>query len=288
VKKRTCGKAYGVIITCMSSRAVYVDLAPDYSTEKFLMVLRRFVSLRGYPKKFLSDNGPQLVAANEELKKVTKGWTWEQLADFGATEGLEWEFTPADAPWRNGITEALVKSVKKGLTVAIGDNVMTFSELQTVCFEAANLVNERPIGRNPTTVTDGTYLCPNDLLLGRCTTRVPSGPFKETANPRLRFEFVQRVIDAFWKHWTRDFFPSLIVRQKWHTTHRNIMVDDIVLIQDSNQLRGKWKLGRITKVYPDNNGKVRKVEVMYKSEGRAPIYILRAVQRLVVIVPADG
>ena len=56
VKKRTTLKAYGVIFNCIGTRAVYLDLAPDYSTESFLMVLRRFVSLRGYPSKIYSNN----------------------------------------------------------------------------------------------------------------------------------------------------------------------------------------------------------------------------------------
>ena len=57
VKKRTFGKTYGVIFNCLASRAVHIDIASDYSTEKVLMVLRRFVSLRGYPSKLYSDNG---------------------------------------------------------------------------------------------------------------------------------------------------------------------------------------------------------------------------------------
>lgn len=60
---------YGVIFNCLSTRAVHVDLAADYSTDKFLMVLRRFVSIRGYPSKLYSDNGPQLVAANDEYSE---------------------------------------------------------------------------------------------------------------------------------------------------------------------------------------------------------------------------
>ena len=72
VKKRTTSKACGVIFNCIGTRAVYLDLAPDYSTESFLMVLRRFVSLRGYLSKIYSDNGAQLVAASQELKNVTK------------------------------------------------------------------------------------------------------------------------------------------------------------------------------------------------------------------------
>ena len=59
-----------------------------------------------------------------------------------------------------------MKSVKKAITVAVGESLMTFSEMQTVCYEAANLVNERPIGRHPTLPEDGTYLCPNDPALG--------------------------------------------------------------------------------------------------------------------------
>ena len=77
VKRRTYGKCYGVIFNCMCTRAVHLDLAPDYSTETFLLVLRRFVSLRGYPAKLYSDNGPQLVAADKELKDITKNWNWD-------------------------------------------------------------------------------------------------------------------------------------------------------------------------------------------------------------------
>ena len=169
VKKRTTGKAYGLIFNCLATRAVHVDISPDYSTEKFLMALRRFVSIRGYPPKLYSDNGAQLVAANKELKKVAKDLDSKSLQQFGVTQGLKWIFSSADAPWQNGISEALIKSVKRAITLAIGESVMTFSELQTVCFEAANLINERPIGRHPTSPDDESYLCPNDLLLGRST-----------------------------------------------------------------------------------------------------------------------
>ena len=131
-----------------------VDLVPNYSTEKFLMVLRPFVSLGSYPAKMISDNGTQLTAANEEPKKVASFWDWDELTAFGATKGMEWKFLLADAPWQNGTSKALVKSVKKAITVAVGESVMTFCELQTVFFEEANLVNERPVGRHPTSPED--------------------------------------------------------------------------------------------------------------------------------------
>ena len=71
--------------------------------------------------------------------------------------GVEREFSPADAPWYNGATESLVKPVKRALNAAIGE-VMSFSELQTVVFEVAQIVNQRPIGVHPTFPEECPYL----------------------------------------------------------------------------------------------------------------------------------
>ena len=61
---------------------MHLDLATDYSTNGVLIVLRRFMSLRGYPSKLRSDTGSQLVAANKELKAVIKGIDKNKLKDF--------------------------------------------------------------------------------------------------------------------------------------------------------------------------------------------------------------
>ena len=240
VQKRTRGKCFGVIFTCLVSRAIHVDISSDYSTDSFLQVLRRFASIRGWPRKVYSDNGTQLVAASKELKNIVKGLDEAKLKRYGVTHGTDWNFTPEDAPWMNGATEALIKSVKKALNTIIGEQVMRFSELQTVMFEAAQIVNQRPIGRNPTNPDDGSYLCPNDLLLGRASPNVPQGPFQERTSQQFRFDYIQKVVESFWKKWTRDFFPGMIITQKWHVDRRNVQVGDVVLIQDSNAVRGKW------------------------------------------------
>ncbi|XP_038056529.1 uncharacterized protein LOC119728384 [Patiria miniata] len=132
------------------------------------------------------------------------------------------------------------------------------------------------------------------MLLGRATARVPSGPWRETNNPRHRVEFIQNIIKSFWIKWTRDYFPSLIVRQKWHHEKRNMQKGDVVLIQDSNAVRGNWRMGLIDEVYPDEAGNVRNVQVKLKNvdksdPSRRPNYTLirRAVQRLIVLVPRE-
>ena len=104
-----------------------------------------------------------------------------------------------------------MKSVKKAIKGAVGNQVLSFSQMETVLFKAANLVNERPIGRHPQDPYEGAYLSPNHLLLG---SQVPSGPFRASANPRHRSELIHQTMNAFWRRWTRGYFPSLLVRQK--------------------------------------------------------------------------
>ena len=288
VNKRTTGKGFGVIFTCGVSRAVHCDLSPNYNTDGFLQALRRFTSIRGYPSQVWSDCGTQIVAADKELRQMVKNFDKQRLVEFGAERGINWNFSPPDAPWYNGCVEALVKSVKKAMKVSVGDQVLTFPELQCVLFEASNIVNERPIGVFSHDINDGKYLCPNNLLLGRATSRVPAGPFNEDCTPRRRFRFVQRLVNDFWKTWHRDYFPSLLVQQKWQVHKRNMRVGDVVLMRDSNAIRGHWQMGKVAKIHTSSDNMVRHVDVSYKLPTSVRHKTLkRAVQSLVVLLPVE-
>lgn len=286
VQKRIRGKAYGIIITCAASRAVYLDVANDYSTDGFLQVFRRFTSLRGWPQKMFSDKGSQLVGASKELISIVKGLDWNEIQRYGYKHGLEWSFSPGNAPWYNGAAEALVKSVKRSLSCAIGDQILSFSELQTCLFETAQLVNQRPIGSKPCEPNQGGYLSPNDLLLGRSTSEVPQGPFKERASLSYRFDFIQSIVNSFWKRWSRDVFPNLVIRPKWHTKCREVKVGDIVILQDSNVVRGEWKKAIVTETMRSEDGLVRRIILEYTS-GSTRIKVERPVQKVIVLVPVD-
>ena len=214
---------------------------------------------------------------------MIRGWSTEQLKEFCAEKGTEWQFTTPSAPHHNGCAEALVKSCKIALKKAIGDQRVTPFELYTCLQEVANLVNQRPIGRIPNDPDDGAYLCPNDVLLGRSYSAISQGPFRESKNPRHRVEFVQGIVQAFWKSWLRDAFPLLVPRRKWNIDRRNVRVDDVVILSDPNAIRGKWTLGRIIQVYPGTDGKVRTIRVRSKgAEYKRPI------SKIAVIYPAEG
>ena len=60
VNKRSSMKVYGVIVTDLLTRAVYIDVAADYSTDSFLMVLQRYMAIRGSPSVIFSDRAHKL------------------------------------------------------------------------------------------------------------------------------------------------------------------------------------------------------------------------------------
>ena len=57
VSRNETTKHYGVLFTCLNTRAVHLEMTVDLSTMEFLQVLRRFLAIRGRPAVILSDNG---------------------------------------------------------------------------------------------------------------------------------------------------------------------------------------------------------------------------------------
>ena len=136
----------------------------------------------------MSDNGTQFVGALTDLKRMLQETGKKILQEYCLDKGGQWKFITPAAPHQNETAEALVKSCKLALKKAIGEHVLTPFELYTC-------------------LLDGAYLCPNDISLGRASPEVPQGPFQETKNPRKRVEFVQKIVESFWRRWTRDVFP---------------------------------------------------------------------------------
>ena len=60
-------KRYGIIFTCMTIRAVHLEILPSLSTDAFIDALRRFICRRGQPRRLVSDNGTNFVGAYRQL-----------------------------------------------------------------------------------------------------------------------------------------------------------------------------------------------------------------------------
>ena len=283
VKKgpRVMKKVWGVLFTCTRTRVICLDIATDYGTEAVLHTIRRLMVNKGDIKLIVSDPGSQLKGCSKELSSWRASWSEEQLVRFGSSRGLTWKFVMAASQHQNGPAESmvkLVKGVKKSLMHAMGDTKLSLNELNTMLAEVSNVVNERPIGLKPIIESDPAYLSPNSLQLGRCSDRISSGPFMclsdfhEDIKPeklKSRFLLVQKLTDQFWANWQKFYFPTLIIRAKWHTARRNVKQGDVCLLQEVDAFRADWRLCVVKEVYPDVKGNVRNVEVkvMNKQDG---------------------
>jgi len=98
-------------------------------------------------------------------------------------------------------------------------------------------------------------------ILSWASSLVLQGQFRQTKNPRHKFESVQKIVKSFWTRWTQDVLSSLLTRKKLHVEKRNVTVDDFVIMQSPNAVRGKWNVDRIINVYPGQDYRVRNVKV---------------------------
>ena len=77
-------KHYGVILTCLNTWAVHLELAVDLSTMAFMQVLQRFFSIWGHPAFMMSDNRSQIDEAERESYEMIEGRDVDELKMFGA------------------------------------------------------------------------------------------------------------------------------------------------------------------------------------------------------------
>ena len=215
-----------------------------------------------------SDNGLNFVGAKEILKPCVEELTADPVFKQKLAErGIEWYMMPPYGPHFGGIHESLVKSAKRAINAAMEwgqqRRLLTEGELRSLLSEAMGFLNARPLTRVSEDPQDLEPLTPNHFLLGRPNVSVPPKAHK-ASKYRDTYDFVQSMANHMWKRWTEEYLPTLLARAKWTTEKRNLAVDDVVLLVEPNLPRGMWLLGRVTKVFPNKDGLVRKATVQTK------------------------
>ena len=119
---------YILHFTCLVVRAVYLEVAVDLTTDSTINCIRRFVSLRGKPKKFLSDCGKSFVGSNNSLQSSIA--SIRDCQEFASHLHLtlveiEWVFNPPAAPRFGGSWERIVQIFKLSQYKIIGFKMLS-------------------------------------------------------------------------------------------------------------------------------------------------------------------
>lgn len=259
-------KRYGVLFTCLTVRAVHIEVAHSLDTDSCINAVRRFIARRGQVEVMRSDNGTNLVAAEHEIRLAMKGWNQSQISEALLQRGVTWIFNPPAGSHHGGIWERQIRTVRKVLTNLLKLQLLDDECLQTLLCEVEAVINSRPLTKLSDDVDDLEPLTPNQLLLLKGKPALPPGMFqKEDLYCKRRWRQVQYISDIFWKRWSREYLPLLQERQKWLEKKRNVKEGDIVLIVDERAPRGSWLMGKVEKTLPDALGFVRRVLVKTKT-----------------------
>ena len=296
-------KRYGVLFTCLASRAVHLEVAKTLETDSFINVLRCFLARRGPVRQLRSDQGTNLVGAKGELKETLEKMDNVEVQNFLLKKECDWiEFklnTPT-ASHAGGVWERMIRTVRNALNGLLEEHGTQLDEesLRTLMCEAEAIVNSRPMAPPGTNVPEEEPLTPNHLLTMKSRVLLPPPGEFQRADMYLikRWKRVQYLVNQFGDRWRKGFLLALQERQKWNVPRRNLQPGDVVLLKDDSTARNQWRSARVEETYMDEDGLVRGVRVLVgdahlneKGERiRAKSVLERPIQKLVLLWKAES
>lgn len=252
-------KFHFLLFACGVIRAIHLELTSALSAQEAQLAFKRFAARRGMLRIIYSARARSFVRLSELL-----------LNELGPA-APKWIFNPPRAPWWGGCWECLVRSVKLHLKKSVGMKILDQTELETCLCEIEAILNSRPL----TFVADGSDsvqpLMPSHFLLGRTMTEyvLPS----ETTPTPGELRDIRSLMNE--RRWSAEYLRNLPTGARKVGSTRELREGSVVLIQEDQLPHLRWKIGRVTEVYPGSDGLVRCANVR-TAHGE----ILRAIQRL--------
>ena len=290
-ERRSIIKRYGVIFTCMASRAIHLEVANDLTTDSFINALRRFIAVRGPIRQLRSDQGTNFVGAKNELKLDDA----KKFLDEVGCDIFTWKFNPPGGSHMGGVWERQIRTVRSVLQALLEKNSQQLDDesLRTFMTEVMAIVNGRPLTYDLDSV-DLMPLNPNMMLTGKSSVvKPPPGIFqREDMYVRRRWRRVQHLADQFWQRWRKEYLQTLQVRPKWSETKINVREGDVVIIRDDNLPRNQWLLGRVEEAKTSDDDLVRQAKVRLATKWidrkgqrmEEPRFLERPISKLVLLV----
>ena len=269
--KENLHKAWIAVITCASTRAIYLDVVSDCSCQQCIELLKRFIAHYGAPQTIISDNGKCFIG--------------KEVQTFAANRNISWKFNLELAPWQSGFIERMVRSTKRCLRKILQTSKISYHELQTILKEIESIINNRPL----TYVyhDDLEYaLTPNHLIYGRNLNNqadITKINTTEVNDAEQRLKYVNQLLMHFWRRWRNEYLVEL--REHFKREHPrkldNINVNDVVLVADEKLPRIKWRVGRITKLFVGKDGSIRGAEVFTITDSKQTSMLRRPINKLI-------
>ena len=147
---RSVVKRYGCIFTCMTVRAVHLEVVHSLSADSFISALRRFVSRRSNVAHLHSDNGSNFTGVDRILlHESIRDWNQHQIGGFLLQREIEWHFNTPLASHFGGAWERLIRSVRKVMRSLPSGATFSDEGLITLLTEVESIINSSRSRRYP-------------------------------------------------------------------------------------------------------------------------------------------
>ncbi|XP_075167653.1 uncharacterized protein LOC142239764 [Haematobia irritans] len=250
-------KRWGVLFTCLTVRAIHIEVAHSLDTSSCILCIQNFISRRGSPKEIYTDNGTNFKAVEKILREEKQHIDLHQV--FSKYDDIKWRFNPPAAPHMGGAWERLIRTVKSVLYSMLPAFKFNDETLRSALYEIEFMINSRPLTFVALDSDDDDALTPNHLLLGSAGGQKPLCEFDYDL--RQRWHNTQKFANHFWRRWVREYGPHLVRRSKWLEKVQPPSKGDVVIIVDDNLPRNSWPKGILTELYTAKDGQVRRVKV---------------------------
>ena len=297
-ERRTELKRWGLLLTCMYSRAVHVEVLDSMTADAFITALRSFICIRGPVQTIYCDNGTNFVGAKNELHKELQAMSETQRNEL-KHQMIEFKFNAPGASHAGGVWERqirTVKSVLEGMWKKYNARMDT-SGLRAAFYEAMNIVNSRPISIDSVSQATEVVVTPNHLVTmkPRQVMSLPGDFTDQEVYGRKMWRKVQQYAQEFWSEWKTKYLAEITRRQRWQSKERLLQEGDLVMVVEGEQPRGQWPMAIVEEVYKSDDGIIRraKVRVAHKEldkEGKEmtwPAVLERPVQKLVLVAEKE-
>lgn len=160
-------KRWAVMFTCLTTRAVHIEVVEELSSSSFIMALKRLIAIRGPVSHFRSDMGTNFVGSIEDLGIQAINVEDCKVKEYLRNSNSTWLFNPPHASHMGGVWERVIGITRRVLDSLLMDgikNKLTHEMLVTFLAEASAIVNSRPLVPLTSDPDDPTPLTPSLLL----------------------------------------------------------------------------------------------------------------------------
>ena len=108
-------KKYGALYTCLSSRAIHIEVVHSLSTDSFILGLRDFIGRRRIVRMIRSDNRTSFIDASAELIRAFQEMGHKKIGDFLEENGGDWMVWKRNPPLMGGVWVQQIRSAQSNL-----------------------------------------------------------------------------------------------------------------------------------------------------------------------------